>query len=199
MRAPQCTVVDSSSAVLWSKCNVAHMYLKHCVHRLLEGAGSKYFKDEIVDGLKHAGRGTVAMASGGPDQNGSQFYITTRDNIDYLDGQHTVFGEVVEGLDVLSKINESIVDDKFRPWLDIRCVSRGSTCLACPSSLPALKRLANHACAVVSLTCFPCPRPESSTRTSWTTRLTTRQGSSSHLRPQCAIGPRKRCSLVHMR
>ena len=60
------------------------------------------------------------MASGGPDQNASQFYITTRDNIDYLDGQHTVFGEVVEGLDVLSKINSSIVDDNFRPLLDIR-------------------------------------------------------------------------------
>ena len=40
--------------------------------------------------------------------NGSQFYITLRDNIDYLDKKHTIFGQVVEGLDVLEKINDVI-------------------------------------------------------------------------------------------
>lgn len=51
---------------------------------------------------------------------GSQFLITTAENLDYLDGVHTVFGEVTEGLDVLSKINETFVDNNFIPYQDIR-------------------------------------------------------------------------------
>jgi peptidyl-prolyl cis-trans isomerase-like 4 len=53
-----------------------------------------------------------------------QFYITTREDIDYLDEKHTIFGEVAEGLDVLSLINETFVDERFRPLQDIRCASR---------------------------------------------------------------------------
>lgn len=52
--------------------------------------------------------GTVAMANKKENMNGSQFYITLRDNIDYLDKKHTIFGQVVEGLDVLEKINDVI-------------------------------------------------------------------------------------------
>ena len=52
--------------------------------------------------------GTVAMATKKENMNGSQFYITLRDNIDYLDKKHTIFGQVVEGLDVLEKINDVI-------------------------------------------------------------------------------------------
>lgn len=51
---------------------------------------------------------------------GSQFLITTSENLDYLDGVHTVFGEVTEGMDVLSKINETFVDNNFIPYQDIR-------------------------------------------------------------------------------
>lgn len=49
-----------------------------------------------------------------------QFLITTGENLDYLDGVHTVFGEVTEGMDVLAKINESFVDKDFIPYQDIR-------------------------------------------------------------------------------
>ena len=49
-----------------------------------------------------------------------QFFITTGSNLDYLDNVHTVFGEVSEGLDVLEKINETIVDDEHRPFQDVR-------------------------------------------------------------------------------
>lgn len=42
------------------------------------------------------------------------------DDLDYLDGQHTVFGEVVEGFEVLDKINDAICDDEHRPYQDIR-------------------------------------------------------------------------------
>ena len=46
------------------------------------------------------------MANKRENLNGSQFYITLRDDISYLDKKHTVFGQVTEGLDVLEKINE---------------------------------------------------------------------------------------------
>ena len=50
--------------------------------------------------------GTVAMANKKENMNGSQFYITLRDDISYLDKKHTVFGQVTEGLEILEKINE---------------------------------------------------------------------------------------------
>jgi len=49
-----------------------------------------------------------------------QFFITLAENIDYLDGKHTVFGEVAEGFDVLQKFNEAYVDKDNRPYKDIR-------------------------------------------------------------------------------
>lgn len=60
------------------------------------------------------------MANNGHNMHGSQFFVTLGENLDYLDGVHTVFGEVSEGLDVLQKINEAIVDDTNRPYQDIR-------------------------------------------------------------------------------
>ena len=50
--------------------------------------------------------GTVAMANKKENMTGSQFYITLRDNINYLDKKHTIFAQVVEGMDVLEKIND---------------------------------------------------------------------------------------------
>lgn len=50
--------------------------------------------------------GTVAMANKKENMNGSQFYITLRDNVSFLDKKHTIFGQVVEGMDVLEKIND---------------------------------------------------------------------------------------------
>lgn len=46
------------------------------------------------------------MANKKENMNGSQFYITLRDNINYLDKKHTIFAQVVEGIDVLEKIND---------------------------------------------------------------------------------------------
>ena len=47
----------------------------------------------------------------------------TRDDLDYLDGKKTVFGEVVEGLETLTRINEAYVDEKNRPYKNIRFVN----------------------------------------------------------------------------
>ncbi|KAK3681276.1 cyclophilin-like domain-containing protein, partial [Podospora appendiculata] len=76
--------------------------------------------------LKHVERGTVSMATAPHPSDpelrvaGSQFIITLGDNTDYLDGKAAIFGKVVEGFDVLEKINDAIVDERGHPLVDIR-------------------------------------------------------------------------------
>ncbi|XP_042297240.1 LOW QUALITY PROTEIN: peptidyl-prolyl cis-trans isomerase-like 4 [Sceloporus undulatus] len=86
----------------------------------LYGDQADFFEAEKVPRIKHKKKGTVSMVNNGSDQHGSQFLITTGENLDYLDGVHTVFGEVTEGMDVLMKINEAFVDKDFVPYQDIR-------------------------------------------------------------------------------
>jgi cyclophilin family peptidyl-prolyl cis-trans isomerase len=75
------------------------------------------FEDEFNE--HPVARGALAMANAGPNTNGSQFFIVTADACPWLDGKHTVFGQVTSGMDVVDAISQLDRDPGDRPREDV--------------------------------------------------------------------------------
>jgi peptidyl-prolyl cis-trans isomerase B (cyclophilin B) len=71
------------------------------------------FEDEFND--HKVVRGALAMANAGPNTNGSQFFLVTKDAAPWLDGKHTVFGKVVDGMDAVDAIEGVATDGRDKP------------------------------------------------------------------------------------
>ena len=82
-----------------------------------ESIWGKPFEDEVTPLAKFDGPGILAMANSGPDTNGSQFFITCA-KTPWLNMRHTIFGEVVSGLEVVQKIENTPVNAEDRPVTD---------------------------------------------------------------------------------
>ncbi|XP_007892464.1 peptidyl-prolyl cis-trans isomerase-like 1 isoform X1 [Callorhinchus milii] len=79
----------------------------------------KHFEDELHADLRFTGAGILAMANAGPDTNGSQFFISLGPT-QWLDGKHTIFGRVCQGMRVVNRIGMVETKDGDRPVDDVK-------------------------------------------------------------------------------
>lgn len=88
------------------------------------------FPDEIVDSLTHKSKGILSMANSGPNTNGSQFFITLKET-PWLNGKHTVFGEIVLGQDIIDSIGVTKTAPGDKPesevkMMEVNIIRKGS-------------------------------------------------------------------------
>jgi cyclophilin family peptidyl-prolyl cis-trans isomerase len=79
------------------------------------GTGGPGYTFEDEPNQHRVVRGALAMANAGPNTNGSQFFVVTAAECPWLDGKHTVFGQVTEGLDVIDRLESAETDAQDRP------------------------------------------------------------------------------------
>ena len=96
-------------------------HLTREIHRLIQGDNHRFIRDE-ASAAKHDRAGLLGMAKhAGANTAGSQFYMTLGGPLQHMDRErHVVFGEVVEGLDVLASLDELFLDNRGRPLQDVR-------------------------------------------------------------------------------
>ncbi|MDD5583628.1 MAG: peptidylprolyl isomerase [Candidatus Omnitrophica bacterium] len=82
---------------------------------------NKSFEDEVTPAVKFDRPGILAMANAGPNTNGSQFFITTA-KTPWLNGKHTIFGEVISGYDVVTKIENAPADEADKPLTEQKII-----------------------------------------------------------------------------
>lgn len=85
-------------------------------NRIMHGTGGPAYKFEDEFNSHKLVKGSLAMANSGPNTNGSQFFIVTLDATPWLDGKHTNFGYVVEGMNVVDAIENVSVDQRDNPF-----------------------------------------------------------------------------------
>jgi cyclophilin family peptidyl-prolyl cis-trans isomerase len=83
------------------------------------GSGGPGYQFEDEFNVQKVVRGALAMANSGPNTNGSQFFIVTADACPWLDGKHTVFGRVTDGMDVVNTISGLERDGRDKPLDDV--------------------------------------------------------------------------------
>ena len=89
-----------------------------CPHGNGRGGPGYTIRDEFHPNLKHDSKGILSMANAGPNTGGSQFFITVEPT-PWLDGKHSVFGKVIEGINIIEDISKVDTDRNDKPLKDI--------------------------------------------------------------------------------